>query len=107
MSKRKVIPQKQPAVSRPTPASVPTGKVTFVFARDNYILLLAGLALILLGFILMIGGGSDNPNEFSDEIFNFRRMTLAPLLVLAGYVVEVYAIMRKPRSPKAEASDAA
>jgi len=81
--------------------------VSFVFSRENYILLLAGLALIVLGFVLMIGGGSEDPNVFSDEIFSFRRMTLAPLLVLAGYAVEVYAIMHKPRSPKVTAGSTA
>jgi hypothetical protein len=45
----------------------------------------------------MIGGGSDDPNVFSDKIFNFRRLTLAPILVLAGYVVEIFAIMKKPK----------
>ena len=60
--------------------------------------MLIGLAVILLGFLLMIGGNSKDPNEFSYDIFNFRRMTLAPILVLAGYAIEVYAIMKKPRS---------
>ncbi len=63
--------------------------------RDR-LFLFALLALILVGFLLMIGGGSDDPNEFNDSIFNFRRLTLAPLLVLAGYVVEIFAIMKKP-----------
>jgi hypothetical protein len=72
-------------------------KSGFAFGRENYILLFTGLGLITLGFLLMIGGGSDDPNEFSDAIFNFRRMTLAPILVLAGYVVEIFAIMKKPK----------
>ncbi|MBM3435208.1 MAG: DUF3098 domain-containing protein [Bacteroidetes bacterium] len=69
----------------------------FAFGRQNYKLLLIGLVLILVGFLLMIGGGSDDPNVFSDKIFNFRRLTLAPILVLAGYVVEIFAIMKKPK----------
>lgn len=69
----------------------------FAFGQQNYKLLFIGLALILVGFLLMIGGGSDNPKEFSEDIFNFRRLTLAPILVLAGYVVEIYAIMKKPK----------
>ena len=64
---------------------------------QNYKLLLIGLVLILVGFLLMIGGGSDDPNVFSDKIFNFRRITLAPILILAGYVVEIFAIMKKPK----------
>ena len=68
----------------------------FAFGKQNYKLLFAGLLLILVGFILMIGGGSDDPNVFKDDIFNFRRLTLAPLLILAGYVIEIFAIMKKP-----------
>lgn len=74
-----------------------TGLSEFAFGKQNYKLLLIGLVLILVGFLLMIGGGSDDPNEFSDKIFNFRRLTLAPILVLAGYVVEIFAIMKKPK----------
>jgi hypothetical protein len=70
---------------------------TFAFGKQNYKLLFIGLALILVGFLLMIGGGSDNPNEFSEDIFNFRRLTLAPIFILAGYVVEIFAIMKKPK----------
>ena len=71
--------------------------VAFAFGKENYRLLLIGLVVILLGFLLMIGGGSDDPNVFSEDIFSFRRMTLAPILVLAGYAIEIYAIMKKPR----------
>ncbi len=70
----------------------------FAFGKENYKLLLIGLVLITVGFLLMIGGGSDDPKVFSDDIFNFRRLTLAPLLILAGYVVEIFAIMKKPKS---------
>ena len=65
------------------------------FGRMNYILVIAGIALIALGFILMIGGGSSNPDVFNEEMFNFRRLTLAPILVLAGFVVEIVAIFWK------------
>ena len=69
----------------------------FAFGKENYRLLLIGLVVILVGFLLMIGGGSDDPNVFSEDIFSFRRMTLAPILVLIGYAIEIYAIMKKPR----------
>jgi hypothetical protein len=72
-------------------------KSGFAFGRENYRLLLIGLALIAIGFILMVGGGSDDPNVFSDKIFNFQRLTLAPILILAGFVVEILAIMKKPK----------
>ena len=69
----------------------------FAFGKENYRLLLIGLAVIVLGFILMIGGGSDDPNKFNEEIFNFQRLTLAPILILGGYVIEIFAIMKKPK----------
>jgi hypothetical protein len=75
----------------------PGSSADFAFGKENYKLLLIGLALIFIGFLLMIGGGSKDPNVFSDDIFNFRRLTLAPILVLAGYVVEIFAIMKKPK----------
>jgi hypothetical protein len=65
------------------------------FGRMNYILVIVGIALIALGFILMIGGGSSDPDVFNEEMFNFRRLTLAPILVLAGFVVEIVAIFWK------------
>ena len=68
------------------------------FEKENYRLLLIGLAFIVVGFVLMIGGGSDDPNVFNEAIFNFQRMTLAPLLILAGYVIEIFAIMKKPKN---------
>lgn len=69
----------------------------FAFGKENYRLLLIGLAVIALGFLLMIGGGSGDPSEFSEGIFNFRRLTLAPLLILAGYIIEIFAIMKRPK----------
>ncbi|HEX7412134.1 MAG TPA: DUF3098 domain-containing protein [Bacteroidales bacterium] len=72
-------------------------KADLAFGKENYRLLLIGLAFIVAGFVLMIGGGSDNPKVFNEAIFNFQRITLAPLLILAGYVIEIFAIMKKPK----------
>jgi DUF3098 family protein len=72
-------------------------KTDFAFGRINYILMLAGLAMILLGFILMSGGGSDDPTKFNDAIFSFRRITLAPMMVLVGFVIEIVAIVKKSK----------
>ncbi|MBN2238063.1 MAG: DUF3098 domain-containing protein [Bacteroidales bacterium] len=69
----------------------------FVFGKHNYKFLLIGLGFILLGFILMAGGGSDSPDEFNEAMFGFRRLTLAPILVLMGFAIEIYAIMSKPK----------
>ncbi len=69
----------------------------FAFGKENYRLMLIGLAFIVVGFLLMIGGGSDDPTKFSYELFSFQRLTLAPILILAGYVIEIFAIMKKPK----------
>ena len=67
----------------------------FVFKKKNYMILIGGLVLILLGIALMIGGGSEDPTQFSEEIFNFQRLTLAPILIVTGFVMGVFAIMYK------------
>ncbi|MFP5471098.1 MAG: DUF3098 domain-containing protein [Bacteroidia bacterium] len=73
----------------------------FPLAKENYKLILIGLAVIVLGFILMAGGGSEDPNVFlEEELFSFRRITLAPALVIGGYIFIVYAIMKKPKATK-------
>ena len=69
---------------------------SFVFDKKGYLILLSGIVLIIIGFALMSGGGSEDPNVFNPEIFSFRRITLAPLVVMLGFGVEIYAIMRKP-----------
>lgn len=66
--------------------------------RKNYILLLAGFGIILLGFVLMAGGGSDSPDEFNYAMFSWRRITLAPILVVGGFVIEIFAIMKRFRN---------
>ena len=67
----------------------------FVFKKKNYILLISGLVLILTGIFLMMGGESEDPNVFSEEIFNFQRLTLAQILIVGGFVLEIFAIMLK------------
>jgi len=71
-------------------------KMNFALGRENYKLLLIGFIIIVAGFLLMLGGKSDDPNEFSEKIFSFRRITLAPIVVLAGFIFEIWAIMKKP-----------
>lgn len=72
-----------------------TQKQEFLFEKQNYIILLIGLVVIIFGFILMSGGGSDDPNVFNEEVFNFRRIRLAPTTVLIGFGITVYAILKK------------
>ena len=71
-------------------------KTHFLFEKVNYKILLIGLGVIALGFILMAGGGSDDPKVFSDAIFNFQRIRLAPTVVLIGFGVTIYAILKNP-----------
>ena len=71
-------------------------KPDFAFDKQNYKWLLIALGFLLVGFILMIGGGSDDPNVFNYGMFNFQRLTLSPILLIIGYVIGIYAIMKKP-----------
>ena len=71
-------------------------KKKLLFGKRNYQLMILGLGFITLGFSLMSGGGSDDPNVLNDEIYNFRRIRLAPFLVVFGFVIEAYAIMKNP-----------
>lgn len=69
----------------------------FLFDKSNYILMLAGVVLVVIGFMLMSGGKSTDPAKFNyDEIYSTTRITIAPLLILFGFAVEIYAIMKKP-----------
>jgi len=69
----------------------------FLFEKKNYLIMLVGIVVILIGFGLMAGGGSDDPAVFNEAIYNFRRIRLAPTLVLIGLAIEVYAIMANPK----------
>nr|NQU89040.1 DUF3098 domain-containing protein [Bacteroidota bacterium] len=85
----------------PTPVEPAKSKLEeqdFAFDKQNYKWLLIGLGLIFVGFILMIGGGSDDPSVFNYKMINFQRLTLSPILLMAGYIIGIYAIMRKPKS---------
>ena len=69
----------------------------FALGKENYKLMAIGFAIIVIGFILMAGGGSNDPNVFSPDIFSFRRITLAPIILIIGFAFEIYAIMKKPK----------
>lgn len=75
-------------------------KPEFIFQKKNYLFMFIGLACITLGFILMSGGGSDDPTVFNPEIYSFRRIRLAPTLVLMGLGIEIYAILLNPHKNK-------
>mgnify|MGYP000748923691 FL=1 len=72
-------------------------KPEFLFGKKNYIFMIIGLIVITLGFVLMAGGGSDNPEVFNEEIYNWQRIRLAPTLVIIGLGIEIYAILLNPK----------
>jgi hypothetical protein len=73
-------------------------KIVTIFEKQNYMWMAIGAAVIILGFLLMIGGKSSDPNVFNkNEVYGFRRITLAPVLIIAGLIIEIYAIMKKPK----------
>jgi uncharacterized membrane protein len=75
-------------------------KAGFAFNKENYTYLIAGTVMVILGLFLMAGGGSDDPNKFNPEIFSTRRITVAPICILAGYVVVLLGILKKPKAEK-------
>lgn len=72
-------------------------EVNFAFAKQNYMFFAIAFVIVIIGFLLMIGGGSENPNDFSDKIFSFRRITLAPIIIFLGFAFGIFAILRKPK----------
>ncbi len=75
----------------------PKGDGVMLYDRTNYILMAVGVLFIIVGFILMSGGGSTDPNVFdADEIYSTRRITLAPILVLTGFIIEIAAVLKRP-----------
>jgi uncharacterized membrane protein len=73
----------------------------FVFGKDNYTFIIGGFVITLIGFLLMMGGAAENPDEFNaSELFSFTRITLAPFLVIIGYGIVIYGIMKKRKTSK-------
>lgn len=67
------------------------------FGKENYLFIGVGFLLCVIGYILMVGGGSDDPTIYNPEIFSFRRITLSPVIIIAGFIVVIYGIMKKPK----------
>jgi hypothetical protein len=85
------------STTKTTKTNTPKGNQVFLFDKSNYMWMIGGVVLILIGFMLMAGGKSPDPHKFNyDEVYSFRRVTLAPILILLGFAAEVYAIMKKP-----------
>jgi hypothetical protein len=85
------------AEKKPGPASTTKQEPKFLFGTINYVLFALSALLIVVGFMMMSGGGSEDPNVFNPEIFSSTRITLAPIMVLLGFTVSVVAIMLKPK----------
>ncbi len=87
--------EKQPA---PVQQKQSAALTPFIFDRTNYIIMIAGVVVILIGFMLMSGGATTDPNVFpKEELYSFRRITLAPIVVMLGFGIEIYAILKRPR----------
>lgn len=82
--------------------TTPEKKAGFPIPVSSYKMILIGFGIVLVGFVLMMGGGSNSPDEFNYDIFSFRRITLAPIIVLAGFGFVFWAIMRKPKKEESE-----
>jgi len=96
-AKKTVIIEKKSNIKVSAQKTKEKPQLDFAFGKTNYQLLVLGVIFLLIGYILMIGGGSNDPNVFSDKIFDFQRLTLAPILLIIGFVIEVFAIMIKPK----------
>ncbi|WP_298521137.1 DUF3098 domain-containing protein [uncultured Kordia sp.] len=96
MAKKNALKTESTNSSKPESSSLP--QHGFVFGKKNYKFMFIGLAVIALGFILMAGGGSDDPNVFNEDIFSMRRIHIAPMVIIIGFAIEVYAILLNPNS---------
>lgn len=76
-------------------ATADKNDVSMTLTLKNYILIIAGLVVIIIGMVLMTGGGSDDPAVFNYEMFSWRRITLAPILIVGGFAFEIYALMKR------------
>ena len=91
---KKTAPNKgNEASSNPLPS---TQEQKMPFDRSNYKLLIIGIVVIAIGYILMIGGKSEDPNVFNEAVFSVRRLTIAPIVIIIGFIIEGYAILKKP-----------
>ncbi len=75
-----------------------TNAAPFIFDKTNYLIMVTGVVVILIGFALMSGGGTTDPNIFPrEELYSFRRITLAPIVVMFGFGIEIFAILKRPK----------
>lgn len=97
MAKKIVAPKSGARKSSGMDERRETAPNTLAFSKENYYIILAGIAVLTLGYLLMVGGGSDDPKEFNPEIFSAQRITVAPVTLLIGFGVVLYGIMKTPK----------
>ena len=88
---------KTPAAAK-TVVKTPSRHEYFAFEKENYILMIVGILVIVLGFALMSGGGTSDPNVYNPELFATRRIVIAPMVVVAGYIIEIIAILKRGKN---------
>lgn len=94
MAKQVQVKEKAPTVSATKQNILPQ---PFIFDKTNYLIMIGGVLVILVGFALMSGGGTTDPNVFpKEELYSFRRITLAPIVVMLGFGIEIFAILKRP-----------
>lgn len=99
MAKQQAQSKSQATVSAVKQTATPVSGLPFVFDKTNYIIMVAGIVVILLGFALMSGGATTDPNVFpKEELYSFRRITLAPIVVMIGFGIEIFAILKRPKN---------
>ncbi len=89
---------KQVTLKTDDTASSKKTSTLYAFGRENYLLMIVGLVVMLIGYLLMIGGGSKDPNVFNYKMFDFQRMTLSPIIIFIGILIELVAIFKKPKA---------
>ncbi len=99
MAKKIVAPKAGARKASVTDDRRETAPNTLAFSKENYYIILGGIGLLVIGYLLMIGGGSDDPKVFNPEIFSDRRVTYAPITLLLGFGVVLYGIMKTPKKP--------
>lgn len=99
MAKKIIAPKAGTRKATTSDSNRETAPNTLAFNKENYYIILGGVGLLVLGYILMIGGGSDDPKVYNPEIFSAQRVTVAPITLLIGFGVVLYGIMKSPKQP--------
>ncbi len=104
MAKKIIAPKAGARKTTGSDSNRETAPNTLAFSKENYYIILGGVGLLVLGYLLMIGGGSDDPKQYNPEIFSAQRITVAPITLLLGFGVVLYGIMKSPKEVVAPTS---